>query len=169
MINFKSKIIEAIKLSSRMHALERYDGKPYHVHVQEVVDVLIEYGETREHLIIGGFLHDLMEASDMSYNDVKKMFGLEVAEIVYLCTDLKGRTRKIRKAPILYLELRENFDAIKVKVADRIANSRKSIETGHEMSNMYKKEYANFKTQLFWSGHIDEMWEELDKLMNFNK
>ena len=28
---------------------------------------------------------------------------------------------------------------------------------------------TNFKTQLFWSGYIDEMWEELDKLMNFSR
>lgn len=157
--------LEAIKLACRMYALARYDGEPYHIHSQEVVEILKEFGETRPELLAGGWLHDLMELSDMSYNDINRMFGLAVAEIVYLCTDLKGRNRRTRKAEPLYFELRENLDAVKVKLADRIANLRRAVLTCHSMGIKYKIEDKEFRGHLYVEGHIDAMWAEIDRLI----
>jgi len=169
MITISRLELEAIKFACRNHALARYGDKPYDVHPETVVNILIEFGCDTEVTRIGAWLHDIIEATDLSYNDIKKLFGAEVAEIVYLCTDLKGRNRDARKAEPLYLELRENLDATKVKVADRIANARESIENGHSMGEKYKKEYEKFRGYLYFVGHIDKMWDELDKLMSFNK
>ena len=63
--------------------------------------------------------------------------------------------------------MKENQKAVKLKLADRIANVRFSIKKRNwGMADMYKREYAGFKT--FLNDGIDnqDMWIELDKLLS---
>ena len=105
-----------------------------------------------------------MEDTAVSYNDIKEKFGIEVAEIVYAVTDELGRNRKERKAKT-YPKIKENKDAIIVKLGDRISNMRNSLLKGHKMSEMYIKEYKEFRSALDtndWT--LDGLWGELDNM-----
>ena len=158
---------EAAYFAISAHGNQTYDGYPYYFHLEEVVDVLKEFGFREDTYIMAGYLHDALEDTAVSYNDIKNKFGVDVAEIVYAVTDELGRNRKERKEKTLP-KIATLYDAIIVKLADRIANMRNSTKKGHRMSNMYKKEYNEFKTQLttYFDDHkIGVMWEELDRLM----
>lgn len=160
--------LDAIRLAAARHALNNYDGQPYYVHFEDGEQVLKDHGEDDEQSLIQINLHDIIEDGGISFNDVKKKFGLETAEVVYLCTDNKGRNRKARKNQAFYDEMKESpctLQATKIKVTDRIANSRRSVKNGHGMGDAYKEEYAHFKEELYLVGHIDSMWRELDELM----
>jgi hypothetical protein len=56
-------------------------------------------------------------------------------------------------------------EAIAIKLADRIANVKHGLAYNHNMFDMYKKEYADFKKALHLPGELKEMWAELDILM----
>ena len=152
-------IKEASYIAISKHGNQTYDGYPYYYHLEQVVDILKEYGYTEDKFIISGYLHDAIEDADLSYNDVKIKFGEEIAEIVYCVTDELGRNRKERKAKTLP-KIAQNDDAIIIKLADRIANLRSPKKKG-----MYVKEYETFRGFLFKEGHADDMWKELDELV----
>lgn len=164
MIHMDKKIEEAKMLASRLHASQTYDHFPYDKHLRDVVDVLIRFGYEGKYLV-AGWLHDILEDCAISYNDLKKKFGYEIAEIVYCLTDELGRNRKERKEKT-YPKLRGNLDAIVVKLADRIANVEHSLAEGSGTSEMYLKEYQEFKAALQIEDHALPLWEHLDKLLS---
>lgn len=134
-----TKVKEAAYFAISKHGNQTYDGFPYYYHLEQVVDVLKEFEFTEDKYIISGYLHDVMEDYDASYNDVKDLFGDDIAEIVYAVTDELGRNRKERKFKT-YPKIKANKDAIIVKLADRLANVRNSIEKKPHMAEQYAKE-----------------------------
>lgn len=162
-----TKVKEAAYLAISLHGMQNYDGYPYYYHLEQVVDVLEEFGFTDDKYKIAGYLHDVMEDTAISYNDIKKQFGIEIAEIVYCVTDELGRNRKERKEKT-YPKIASNPDAIIIKLADRIANMRNSINKNHSMTDAYLKEYINFQKALYSDGAepaVYNMWSELNKLV----
>lgn len=160
-----TKVKEAAYFAISAHGNQTYDGYPYYFHLEEVVEVLREYGFTEDVYVMSGYLHDALEDTAVSYNDIKNKFGVDVAEIVYAVTDELGRNRKERKEKTLP-KIAALYDAIVVKLADRIANMRNSMKKGHKMNEMYAKEYEEFK-KILYDGSIElkPMWYELDCLM----
>jgi len=163
------KYLEAIRFAAWQHALANYDGRPYYSHFKDMEQVLRDHNEYDEESAILCNFHDLLEGGDdLSYGNLNNLFGFVYAEVTYLCTDNKGRTRDERKNDSFYEEIKQSelrLKATKIKVTDRIANARRSIKNKHSMGKVYIKEYARFKEHLYVAGHIDSMWEELDKLM----
>lgn len=153
-------------LAIRMHGLQDYDGFPYHKHLQDVENVLLKFGYDKYgDYIICAWLHDLLEDAPISYNDIKKQFGEKIAEIIYCVTDELGRNRKERKEKT-YPKLIKNDDAIIIKLADRIANLEQSIKMNSKTLEMYEKEYIEFRRNLYKVGHVEEMWDYIDGLIN---
>lgn len=158
----KPDVIKAKRFAEIAHAGKTYGSDlPYTVHLENVVNVLIRFGYTDPILLSAAWLHDTMEDTGKSYNDIKNSFGVDVAEIVYYVTDEKGRSRKER-AERTYTELAKskNINAKIIKLADRIAN----VE--HKgLVDMYKKEYGKFRDYLFVPNEIDVLWNHLDLLL----
>lgn len=152
---------EARMVSIQAHGNQTYDDIfPYHKHLDDVVDVLKRFGFSGKY-IVAGYLHDIIEDTALSYNKVKKYFGLEVAEMVYCVTDELGRDREEKKKKTLP-KTASNPNAIVLKLADRIAN----LEHGGKV-DMYAKEYDEFKGALFLNTPKDAlpMWDHLDTLL----
>lgn len=170
MPNVSKKYLEAVKFACSHHALQKYGENPYYCHLEDVEDVLRDNGFDDEEIIIGGWLHDVMEDCACTYNTINIHFGLRVAEIVFLLTDFKGKTRRERKSDKYYKELLKNPDAVTIKLADRIANINASFFGGNsKMLEMYEKEYSHFREKLFIKGANVSMWTELDNLINLLK
>ena len=88
-----------------------------------------------------------------------------MAEIVYALTNEKGRTRKERANAKYYEGIRATPYATLVKVCDRIANVTNSRNKGSRMLDVYRKEYSDFKGQLFEEGKWEAAWAHLDGLL----
>lgn len=155
---------EAAYVAISAHGFQTYAGYPYYYHLEQVVDVLKEFGYTEDKFVCAGYLHDSIEDGDLSYNDVKKKFGEEIAEIVFCVTDEMGRNRREKKAKTLP-KIASNRDAIVIKLADRIANLRQGIKDQDDRRMMYVKEHDQFEAMLHEAGHADEMWAELRSLV----
>ena len=151
------------------HGMQMYgtDKLPYIKHLEDVYNVMVEYGISDIDLLVASYLHDIIEDTTKSYNDIKKEFGMEVAELVYVVTDELGRNRKERHEKT-YPKLQQNGKAIILKLADRIANLKHSSSTNNgDMLWMYGKEYKDFRNALFSHGGLVTMWQFLDDLFEY--
>ena len=161
-MNYSEKTYkEARMVAVKAHSNQSYDEIfPYEKHLDDVVDVLKKFGYSGKY-IVAGYLHDSVEDDGISYNDIKKHFGIDVAEMVFCVTDELGRNRKEKKEKTLPKTM-SNPDAIILKLADRIAN----IEHGGKI-DMYRKEQIDFKGTLYLSTPLEArvMWDYLDNLL----
>lgn len=116
-------------------------------------------------------MHDAIEDSRLTYNDIKNLAGnfLEnavasgiVADIIYCVTDEKGKNRGERKNDKYYKELSENKLAVFVKLADLAANTLYSKLMNSSMYDKYKSEFPKFKLRLY----TDEYKEFFDYVEN---
>ena len=152
---------EARMVAVVAHSNQRYDEIfPYEKHLDDVVDILKRFGFSGKY-IVGGYLHDTMEDDALSYNKIKRHFGVEVAEMVYCVTDELGRNRKEKKAKTLP-KTASNPSAIVIKLADRIAN----MEHGGKL-DMYVEEHQEFKNALFDNTPNDAkiMWNHIEEIL----
>lgn len=157
----------AYLVAEKAHANQTYDIYPYTYHTTSVAKIAEKLGY-EEAIVIACILHDTIEDGGLSYNDIKKAFGEEVAEIVYCVTDELGRNRKERKEKT-YPKIRGNWKAVVVKICDRIANMKQSQEYNKELFKMYQKEHADFRSKIFCDSHpvdVLKAWNELDKLVS---
>jgi (p)ppGpp synthase/HD superfamily hydrolase len=90
----------------------------------------------------GCFGHDLIEDARVTYNDILAMTGYQVAEIIYACTEDKGRNRDARHSERYYKELAKNELACFVKLCDIMANVKYSILTNSSMLAKHKAEHT---------------------------
>lgn len=167
-----TNVEKAFLIAERGHFGQTYDDiYPYMYHIRKTheVAVILGYDETIQ---VGCILHDIIEQGNLSYNDVKLAFGVEVAEIVYAVTDELGRNR-VERHRKTYHKIRENWKAVATKLCDRIANVMHGIETGSSQLKMYEKEHDSFKTSLMSQHHNHEetnkAWRMLNKLMMKNE
>ncbi len=141
-----------------------YGDASYTIHLAHVVDVAYRFIELipiekRPKVIASCWLHDSIEDARMSYNDVKKLTNVDVAEIVRAVTNYtRGRNRAERMPEFIYKDIRETDCATFVKLCDRIANVESEGKT-----EMYEKEHQHFKVML-WHSDYEIMFEYIESL-----
>jgi (p)ppGpp synthase/HD superfamily hydrolase len=163
------QIKKAMTYAQQAHMAQTYDGYPYFKHLEDVYNVLVEFGFKEENpedleLLVSAWLHDILEDTARSWSDLRSHFGVDVAEIVYCVTDELARTRREKKEKT-YPKIRSNSKSTILKVADRIANVRHSKLNGNSQFEMYHKEQEEFQRLLRIYKHIDVMWDNLNELL----
>jgi len=161
-------IRKARVFAQKAHNVQTYgEIYPYYKHPEDVYNVLLRFNFTEEKdldLLVGAWLHDTVEDCAISYSDIKKEFGTEIAEIIYCITDEIGRNRKEKKEKT-YPKTRSNPKSVILKVADRIANAEFSVTQDSGHADMYRKEFAEFQYELRIYRQIDDMWAHLEKVL----
>ncbi|MBR5647530.1 bifunctional (p)ppGpp synthetase/guanosine-3',5'-bis(diphosphate) 3'-pyrophosphohydrolase [Candidatus Saccharibacteria bacterium] len=129
------RIKHAVEVARAAHEGQfRKTGEPYIVHPLAVKKILEEWGMD-EDTIIAGILHDTVEDTNLTLNDIKKEFGETVAFLVDGVTKLSTARTGMRDIDTYLPETRDNFlrlmialgDDIRVliiKLADRLHNLR---------------------------------------------
>jgi (p)ppGpp synthase/HD superfamily hydrolase len=153
---------DAREYAARKHATQQYGNQPYTVHLAAVREVLRWAGIEDEHpLAIAAWLHDTVEDTDTTREDVAARFGDEVAELVWAVTGV-GKNRKERNENA-YAKIRAYPQAATLKLADRIANVEASANVPDKLA-MYRKEWPAFRDAL--AGHgLPMLWERLQKAL----
>lgn len=129
----------AERFAAARHADQTYGEKPYKYHLECVVRVLRRFGVDDDELIAAAWLHDVIEDTDTRYDEVARLHGERVAEIVWALTDGDGTTRAERKAHA-YRKIQITPGAAVVKIADRIANCEEAGKL-----TMYRDEHPTFR------------------------
>lgn len=107
-------------------------------------------------LLYGAWGHDLIEDARITYNDIingdflrNTLSSKKLADIIYACTELRGKNRDERHGPEYIQGLKDNKCGLFVKLCDISANIGFGILTNSSMVDKYRKEFPKFKEQLY--------------------
>jgi len=148
------------------HGNQKYGDKPYSYHLDKVTKILSSYGEQAQ---VIGYLHDVIEDTEINLLSIQNEFGNFIAEAVYVLTDEPGETRKDRKEKT-YKKMKHVSGKYKlaliVKAADRLANIEACIDLNRfDKLEMYKKEHEIFKSAVYRKGLCEDIWKKIEILL----
>ena len=123
-------IDRAVEYANVKHKFQkRKDGSPYIIHPLAVAQIVAEIGLDQD-AILGALLHDCIEDTDASHEDIEKIFGTTVAELVEGVTKLtranfstseQAQMENLRK---MFMAMSKDIRVVLIKIADRLHNMR---------------------------------------------
>ena len=123
-------IQKAVEFSKKAHKEQfRKSGDPYYYHPNEVAKLLSEI-KLDNSSILCGLLHDTVEDTKATIEEIKKNFGNEIASLVEGLTKINEYSLKINNLKFgenyrkLLLAATQDLRVILIKLADRLHNMR---------------------------------------------
>ncbi|MFH1081665.1 MAG: HD domain-containing protein [Pseudomonadota bacterium] len=119
-------IFKAIEFSTKAHAGQYRKGTkiPYIIHPLGVAKILIEYC-CPDHVVIAGILHDTIEDTTVTFEQIKDIFGSAVADLVKAASEPdKSDTWENRKKHTIGMLKTLSEDAAILVLADKLDNIR---------------------------------------------
>lgn len=148
-------LIKARTFAAVKHQLQKDDdGNDYYMHhLVPVCEALIVLTNDEE-VLMAGILHDVLEDTDTTYEELVKEFGKRVADLVDEVTD-EGKADSYGK----YFPRLKSKDAIMIKLIDRASN----ISRMGSWNEKRKQHYLN-KTKFWKDGH--DMVKDFSKVID---
>ncbi len=125
-----SKIVSAYQFAKQAHGSQtRSSGEPYIIHPLSVAMILVDLGMDTDTICVG-LLHDVVEDTEYTLDDIRKKFGQDVAVLVDGVTKLnripifdkeQQQAENVRK---ILLAMSHDIRVMIIKLADRIHNMR---------------------------------------------
>lgn len=142
-------LTRAMMFAAQKHADQRRKGEkaePYVNHLIEVADLLAQHtGGQDMDLVIAGVLHDTIEDTKTTYEELKREFGENIADIVRECTDDKSLPKQERKRLQVEHAPHKSDRARMVKMADKISNLNSILQSPPpDWTESRKLEYFNW-------------------------
>ena len=123
-------IQRAVEYADAKHEHQkRKDGSPYIIHPLAVAEIVVEMGLDQDS-VLGALLHDCIEDTDASHDDIEKLFSATVAELVEGVTKLtkanfstteQAQMENLRK---MFMAMSNDIRVVMIKIADRLHNMR---------------------------------------------
>lgn len=121
-------IFSALSFAAQKHRDQRrkdVEASPYINHPIDLVNVLVNEAEVTDPVVIvAAILHDTVEDTDTTFEELETVFGMPVADIVREVTDDKSLRKEKRKQQQIDNASSISYEAKLVKLADKICNLR---------------------------------------------
>ena len=148
-----SLIFKALRFAAYKHQHQRRKNKnaaPYINHLIQVAETLWEIGKVRDIAIIAaGILHDTIEDTNTSPQELEAMFGKKIRTIVEEVTDDKNLPKQTRKQLQIEHAAKASLEARHVKLADKICNVGDLIEAPPENWSLQRR-----RDYVAWSENV---------------
>ena len=142
----EGKILQAFDLASKAHEGQfRASGRPYITHPTIVADILIDMGLDVS-TICAALLHDTVEDTYVTDEDLRKQFGDEIADLVKGVTKLdklqfhskeEEQAENMRK---MFFAMAKDIRVMIIKLADRLHNMRSLMYMTERKQQIIAKE-----------------------------
>ena len=157
-------LFKTLNYAAEQHNAQRRKGMesvPYINHPIKVTNIISQFiPDASDELICASILHDVVEDTDATIDDIKNKFGDVIASIVQEVTDdkslskVESRRKQIENAPKL------SYNAKIIRVCDKISNVRDICgENIPDWDYKTKIEYLNWAEQVVYA--LDKFHEEL--------
>ncbi len=147
------ELMRALDFAARKHSDQRrkgVSGEPYVNHVAEVAYLLAEAtGGEDPALVIAGLLHDTVEDTDATREEIEQVFGTDVADLVAEVSDDKGLTQTERKRRQVASAPNKSARARMLKLADKTSNLRSLVTAPPASWDLQRK-----RDYLAWSEEV---------------
>ena len=136
-------IMKAYNLANEKHKEQkRGSGEPYIIHPLNVAYILADIG-LDDSTICAALLHDVVEDTDITDADLRKMFGNEIADMVAGVTKLSRiqfatvEEQQVEDYRKMFLAMGKDIRVILIKLADRLHNMRtlKYLKRDRQIAN----------------------------------
>ncbi len=125
-----TRIDQAVEYARQKHKdQKRKDGSPYIIHPLAVAEIVAEIGLDMD-AILGALLHDCIEDTDASYDEIAKLFGKTTAELVEGVTKLtranfsSSEEQQMENLRKMFMAMSKDIRVVLIKIADRLHNMR---------------------------------------------
>ena len=123
-------IEQAIAYANEKHKHQkRKDGSPYIIHPLAVAQIVVEMGLDTD-AVLGALLHDCIEDTDASKEEIAKRFGEATADMVEGVTKLtranfqSSEERQMENLRKMFMAMSKDIRVVLIKIADRLHNMR---------------------------------------------
>lgn len=141
-----AEVRRALKFATDAHGainhVRKYTGEPYIVHPIEVMTIVASVPHTKE-MLMAALLHDTVEDTPVTIEDIQVEFGDEVATLVGWLTDVSKPTdgkRVVRKAIDRQHTADAPAEAQTVKCCDLISNTKSIVANDPNFAIVYLEE-----------------------------
>jgi (p)ppGpp synthase/HD superfamily hydrolase len=139
-------VIQAAELGAKYHVGSRKSGQPEFIHQLEIFSHLRTLHNHLQNPVLAyqaAFLHDVMEDYDVTYAEISRQFGTELADVVERLSKIVGGIRKDDAA--YFSDVASCPIASVVKLADRVNNVGSMVGVfTHEKMQRYVDEVNTF-------------------------
>lgn len=164
------KISAAYEFGALMHREQvRKSGEPYFTHPIAVAAILTEL-RLDDASIITALLHDVVEDTPATFEDIRTLFGIEIAKLVDGVTKLtklqlsSAETQQAENFRKLVMAMSEDVRVLLVKLADRLHNMRTIKAMRIEKQQKKARETMDIYAPLAGRMGMQSMREELEDL-----
>lgn len=161
---------KARRYATKAHAdagqRRKYTDEPYIVHPAAVVE-LVRSVTDDETLLAAAWLHDTVEDTDSTLNDIRSHFGDAVAELVDMLTnrgDQPGQNRTARKVAHFRHTQQASPQAQTIKLADIIDNTRSIVHFDAHFARVYLIE-KRVQIRMLKAGN-PTLWRQAEQVIN---
>src|SRR6266852_3176326 len=147
------RILAAARYAASKHAGQKRKGatgEPYVNHLLEVAELIAGSNQVLDtELVMAGLLHDTIEDTGVTREELEQLFGNDVASLVAEVTDDKSLPKEARKALQVQNAGKKSARAQTLKLADKISNLRSILASPPvDWSLQRRRQYFEWANQV---------------------
>lgn len=162
-MKLSEKVNDARNFALKAHGTQMYGVHPFSYHLDSV-HAIVKQADLGIDYEIASYLHDVVEDTDVTKEEIAYLYGNHIAEMVWAVTgvgkDRKEKHQNMKDKMIAYPL------AVPLKMGDRLVNMRSSKINRPKLYEIYVKEHNSFY-DLFVKGN-DYIMKQIESVLNEN-